>query len=118
MHRIAVYLVLVAHLAFVIFVALGGFAVPWQPWLAWVHLPIAIYGLLIEWVGWTCPLTPLEKSLRRRACMPVYEGDFLEQYVLPWLPLPGDQQRAATWVGVGIIGLNLLAYGLFLSGTA
>ncbi len=102
-----------AHGGFVLFVALGGYLLLLEPRLVWVQFPLLVYGLLIEWVGWTCPLTPLEKRLRRRAGMSVYEGDFTEQYVLPWLPLPNTQEQAAKWVGLGIIGLNAVAYALF-----
>ena len=58
-------LVLVAHLAFVVFVALGGLLV-WR-WrrLAWVHVPVALWGAAIAVTGLTCPLTPLENRLQR-----------------------------------------------------
>ncbi|MDX1442362.1 MAG: DUF2784 domain-containing protein [Gammaproteobacteria bacterium] len=110
---VAARLVATLHLAFVLFVALGGYLLLLDARVIWLHLPVMAYGVLIEWVGWTCPFTPLEKRLRHLAGLPVYEGDFTEHYILPWLPLPGRQERAAKWVGLGIIGLNLVAYGLF-----
>ena len=57
---------LVIHLGFVLFVALGGFAVLRWPRLAWAHLPAALWGAYIEFTGRICPLTPLEVSLRER----------------------------------------------------
>ena len=44
-------LVLVVHLAFVLFVVLGGLLVLRWPRLAWVHVPVALYGAAIEFIG-------------------------------------------------------------------
>ncbi len=52
-------LVVVLHFAFVVFVIFGGLLVLRWPKLAYVHLPVATYGALIELVGWICQLTPL-----------------------------------------------------------
>jgi hypothetical protein len=27
-----------------------------------VHVPVAVYGAMVEFVGFTCPLTPLEND--------------------------------------------------------
>ena len=48
------------HLAFVLFVALGGLLVVWRPKLSWAHLPAVGWGVLVELTGWTCPLTVVE----------------------------------------------------------
>jgi hypothetical protein len=40
--------VLVGHLAFILFVVLGGLVVRWRRWAAIVHLPCAAYGAAIE----------------------------------------------------------------------
>ena len=62
--RTAADVVVGVHAAFVIFVVLGGLLVVRWPRLVWVHLPAVAWGVLIEFAGWTCPLTPLEKYLR------------------------------------------------------
>ncbi|HEV8237578.1 MAG TPA: DUF2784 domain-containing protein, partial [Gemmatimonadaceae bacterium] len=64
--RAAADLVLVMHLCFVIFVVVGGLLALRWPRLPWVHIPVAVYGATIEFVGFVCPLTPLEVWLRRR----------------------------------------------------
>ena len=51
--------VLILHLGFVLFVVLGGLLVLRWTRLAWIHIPAAIWGVLIEYTGWICPLTPL-----------------------------------------------------------
>ena len=56
-------LVLLMHGAFIVFVMLGGLLVLRWHRLAWLHLPCAAWGILIELTGWICPLTPLENRL-------------------------------------------------------
>ena len=74
---------LAIHLAFILFVVLGALFVARWPRLAWAHVPAAVWGVLIELGGWTCPLTPLENWLRRRAGERGYETSFVEHYLLP-----------------------------------
>ena len=78
-------LVLVGHLAFVAFAALGGLlALRWAK-AAWVHLPAVAWGAFIEVSGGVCPLTPLENRLREAAGGAGYEGGFVEHYLVPLL---------------------------------
>jgi hypothetical protein len=96
-------LVLLVHLAFLLFVAVGGFAVLRRPGLAWIHLPAVAWGVLIEYAGWICPLTPLEVWLRRRGGGAGYEGGFIEHYVTAFL-YPEGLTRA--WqVALGTLAL-------------
>ncbi len=67
-------LVVIAHALFIVFVVAGGLLVLRWPRVAWVHLPAAVWGVLIEWAGWICPLTPLENTLRRAAGQAGYSG--------------------------------------------
>ena len=100
------------HLAFVTFVVLGGLLVLRWPKLAWVHLPVAFYGVLIEWVGWVCPLTPLENWLRGRAGGAGYAGGFVEHYILPLL-YPGQLTDAVRLALGGVVVLvNVGVYWL------
>lgn len=80
-HTVLADLLLVVHLAFVVYVVAGGLLVAWRPWTAWIHVPCAAYGVAIELFGWICPLTPLEQGLRRRAGQAGYEGGFVEHYL-------------------------------------
>ena len=118
--RILVGVVIFTHLAVVLFIALGGFAVLWQPRLAWVQLPAAAWGVLVNLANWTCPLTPLEKSLRAKSDMAGYEEGFVEHYTYIFLNPPTvDSPAGWRWwsgrsaqvtAGVLILILNLLAY--------
>jgi hypothetical protein len=102
--------VVVVHASFVAFVVLGGLLVARWRRLAWVHLPAAAWGVLVEFTGWICPLTPLEDYLRARAGEPVYQGDFIERHLLP-LVYPAQLTRERQfWLGAFALGLNLLIY--------
>jgi hypothetical protein len=74
---------LVLHLVFIAFIVLGGLVVARWPRVAWLHLPAAAWGVLIELGGWVCPLTPLENWLRLQAGQQGYSGSFVERYLLP-----------------------------------
>jgi hypothetical protein len=107
-------LVVVIHFAFVLFVVLGGLLVLRWPRLAYLHLPAAAWGVLIEFAGWICPLTPLENALRTAGGGAAYRGDFVEHYILPVLypsALTRDIQLA---LGCLVLGLNLGIYGYLL----
>jgi len=105
-------LTVLVHGAFVAFVILGGFlAVRWRR-LLWVHLPSAVWGVLIEFGGWTCPLTPLENALRERAGVAGYSGGFVEHYVLRALYPNGLTQHVRWTLGGLALAVNLCAYAL------
>ena len=65
-YRAAADVVLIIHLLFIVFVVGGAFLTWRWPRVIWVHLPCMVYGALIEFVGFTCPLTPLQDDLLRR----------------------------------------------------
>lgn len=110
-YRMGSDLVLLLHLAFVLFVVAGGLLVAKWPRLAWLHLPSAAWGALVEFTGWICPLTPLENSLRAMAGTATYDRDFIEQYILPLL-YPVELTRHVQLVlGAVVVGVNLVAYG-------
>jgi hypothetical protein len=97
---------LVVHAAFVGFVVLGGLAVLRWPRLAWLHLPAAAWGALVEVSGWICPLTPIEKAWRIRAGEVGYSGGFIEHYLLPAL-YPAGLTRSTQWVlGACVIAVS------------
>lgn len=107
-------LTVAGHLAFVVFVVLGGLLVLRWPRLAWVHLPCAAWGVLVEVAGWICPLTPLEQTFRERAGEGSYGTSFLEHYVVPLL-YPGALTRELQiGLGVGVAALNVVVYGIVL----
>jgi hypothetical protein len=103
-------LVVVLHFLFVLFVVFGGLLALGWPKVVYLHLPVAIYGALIEFTGWVCPLTPLEKELRESAGQAGYEGGFVEHYVLPVLYPAGLTRGVQLALGILVIGVNLAVY--------
>ena len=107
-------LVVTLHLTFVVFVVLGGLLVLRWPWLAYAHLPAALWGAWIEFAGWVCPLTPLEQSLRLKAGEQGYSGSFIEHYVLPLLYPSALTRTIQVALGAVVIAVNLAIYGYLL----
>lgn len=107
-------LVMVLHLLFVVFVVLGGLLVFWKGWFTWIHLPVAIYGVMIEWIGWVCPLTPLENRLREQAGQAGYKGGFVEEYLLPLVYPEGFTRNVALVLGAVVLAINLAIYSCYL----
>ena len=107
-------LVLIIHLAFVLFVGLGGLLVLRFPRLAWAHVPVALYGALIEFVGFICPLTPLENSLRRAGGEAGYAGGFIDHYVTATIYPEGLTRTVQLWLGLAVLLLNGIVYWLWL----
>jgi hypothetical protein len=108
-------LVVVLHVAFVVFVVLGGLLALRWPRVLWIHAPAAVWGALIELGGWICPLTPLENELRRRGGEAGYAGGFVEHYVLPVL-YPGALTRGVQLVlGALVIVVNVAVYAVVIS---
>jgi hypothetical protein len=98
------------HLTFILFVVTGGFlAWRWRR-LVWIHGPVAVWGALIEFVGWVCPLTPLENHFRVLAGQSGYEGGFVEHYLIP-LIYPADWTFALrVLLGSLVVATNGVAY--------
>jgi hypothetical protein len=73
----------------------------------------------VNLADWTCPLTPLEKRLRRRAGQTGYAGGFVQHYIGP-LVYPGGMPRRLEMVaGICVLVWNALVYGVvFGSGQA
>ena len=113
-YRLLADAVVIVHALFIVFIVLGGF-VAWR-WrrVAVLHVPAAIWGVLIEYRGWICPLTPLENSLRTKAGQSGYSGGFIEHYLLPAIYPAGLTPRIQIILGTAVLIINILAYTVFL----
>jgi len=109
-YRTLADLVVGLHLAFVLFVVLGGLLVPRWRWIAWLHVPAALWGAWVELAGWVCPLTPLENWLRRRAGCEGYQGGFVEYYLHPLLYPSALTRTTQILLGLLVIGINVAVY--------
>jgi hypothetical protein len=107
-------LTVLVHFAFVLFVVGGAFLVLRWRRLAWVHVPAAIWGALIEFAGWVCPLTPLENRLRASGGSAGYRGGFVEHYIIPVLYPRGLTREIQIALGMIVIAINIGIYGWLL----
>jgi hypothetical protein len=80
-YRVLADLTLVAHVAFVVFAALGGLLVLRWRRAVWPHAAALAWGVVVQLANWTCPLTPLENYFRRAGGEAGYEGGFIEHYL-------------------------------------
>ena len=110
MYSLLANLVLIVHLTFVVFVLCGGLlGLRWQ-WVAWLHVPAAIWGAVVEFTGWICPLTPLENWLREQGNEAPYRSDFIAQHLLPLLYPEGLTHTVQLLFGTGVVVLNAAVY--------
>jgi hypothetical protein len=114
LYRLAADAVLLVHLAFVFFVVLGAFLVLRWRQVAWVHLPAALWGALIEFSGGICPLTPLEVTLRHAAGDAGYAGDFLEHYIVAAMYPEGLTRGVQMALGASVLLVNAAVYAVAL----
>jgi len=109
--QLAADAVLLLHLGFIVFVALGVLLVFRWRWVACLHIPCAVWGALIELAGWVCPLTPLENRLRVAAGSSGYGGGFIDHYITSILYPAGLTREVPLALGRRAIAINLCAYG-------
>ncbi len=114
LYRLLANAVVAFHALFILFVVLGGL-IAWR-WrrVAAVHIPCALWGMLIEYRGWICPLTPLENTLRARAGQQGYGGGFVEHYLLPAIYPSGLTPRIQAVLGTAVLVINAVAYTLLI----
>jgi hypothetical protein len=111
---IAADVLVVVHLAFVVFAIAGGLLVLRWPAVALAHLPAAAWAVWIETTAGICPLTPLENDLRRAAGEAGYAGDFVDHWIMPVLYPAGLTPQIQQFIGVGVLVLNLAVYAAVL----
>ena len=85
-----------------------------RPRLAWIHLPAAAWGTLVEIEGWICPLTPLENRFRELAGGVPYRGDFVERYLLPVIYPEGLTPKFQLLLAAAVVGVNAVLYSILL----
>jgi hypothetical protein len=98
------------HFLFILFVVFGGWLVIRYPKIAFVHLPAAFWGALVEYSGWICPLTPLENHLRNLAGETSYSGDFIQRYLIPVMYPENLTPKIQLVLGSIVVIVNVIVY--------
>jgi hypothetical protein len=113
-HRIAADFVLMTHFVFAAFAVFGGVLAFYDPLWAWIHIPAVLWSSVVNLMSWTCPLTPAENALRKRAGHGQYAGGFIEHYVGSLVYPRGMPRRLELVAGVSILAWNALVYAAVL----
>lgn len=112
LYRLLADVVVLLHGAFILFVVGGVVLVGrWRPLLP-AHLLCAAWGAWSEFTGTICPLTPLENHFRQLAGNSGYQGGFIEHYLIPVIYPTGLTSRLQTGLGLIVVVVNCLGYGL------
>jgi hypothetical protein len=112
--RVGADAVLLAHFVFVAFAVGGGALFYFDPRWAWLHVPVVLWSSIVNLANWTCPLTPLEKSLRAQAGRSGYSGGFVEHYIGSVVYPRGMPRQMELVAGVSIVAWNALMYACLL----
>jgi hypothetical protein len=110
--RLLADLVLLAHLAFILFAVFGALAALVWRWAPVFHLPALAWGAWVELTRGVCPLTPLESALRRAAGEDGLSGSFVDHYLSPIVYPAGLSEQAQVALGAALLVVNALLYGL------
>jgi hypothetical protein len=114
LHKLLADIVLLSHLAFILFVMFGALMVLYRRWVAWLHIPMVLWSSVVNITPWLCPLTPLENYFHRQAGEAGYEGGFIAHYIAPLIYPEGMSYDMGMMVGVFVFIWNVLIYSLVM----
>jgi hypothetical protein len=104
-------LVVAIHFLFILFVICGGLLVLYKRSWAWLHIPAVLWGALVEFTGWICPLTPLENWLRLQGGGTPYASGFIERHVVSIIYPSFLTRSQQIFLGLAVILINGAIYG-------
>ena len=102
--------VVVVHMAFLVYMVLGGFLALRRVTLVWPHMATTIYAAYVTIASFTCPLTTLEKWLLTSGGESPYDGSFINQYLRGVL-YPAEYETAM-WLACMTVAVASQAYVL------
>jgi hypothetical protein len=108
--RLFADVVSVMHVLFVLFVVLGSLVVLRCPRAVWLHAPALLWGVIVEWAGLLCPLTPLENRLRVLGGESGYGEDFLSHWLRTVLHPEFLTRGHQVALGTSVLMLNIGLY--------
>lgn len=102
-------IILVLHLAFLLFTVFGGLLMFRWKWIWKFHFPTLVWGFILQVFLLNCPLTTLEKYLRLKASQSTYQGGFIEYYLISIL-YPSISANSHLILGILLVISNLIIY--------
>ncbi len=109
MNNAAVVLVLVVHLAWILWVIFGALWTSGRRGLTTFHIASLVWGIIVEVGPWPCPLTMAEDFFQQRAGLESSGGNFL-QHSISSLVYPNVSVMLLTICGVAVCVANLGIY--------
>ena len=107
-------LVILVHLLFILFVCLGALLALRWPKVIWIHIPCAIWGMVVEYLNIVCPLTPLENQFRKLGDTATYNSDFITRYVTSLIYPEALSRNLQYALGTIVLTLNIIFYSIIL----
>ena len=104
-------LFMLLHFAFLVMLTLGGFAAWRWPRFIWVHVGLAIWGILNAVVKVPCPLTDVEDWARRRAGEQGLPQGFIDRY-LTGVVYPEEHLVAVQLAVAGVIVVSWVGFAV------
>ena len=114
MYELAANLTLIVHFAFILFVVFGALLFFVTTKIIFIHFPALIWGSYIELTNSICPLTYLENWFLHKANLTTYSEGFIQNYLVPVVYPEGLTKDLQIYLGITLIVINILIYGLIL----
>ncbi len=114
-YRAAADALALIHFAYIVFVVAGGLLVLRRRWIMALHLPAAIWGVLIEVAEWPCPLTKWENLVLQRAGEPAYGGGFIAHYLFRVIYPQGLTRWMEIVLALVVVAVNAIVYSFVIA---
>lgn len=111
LYQLLADVIVALHLAYLAFLIVGGFLAWRWRWMLWLHLAAAAWALVVVVTDLRCPLTVVEKDVRRLGTGGAYPGTFIGHYIAGTI-YPDGYTRVAEYVLLGIV---LAAYAALVA---
>ncbi|MEX2485439.1 MAG: DUF2784 domain-containing protein [Brumimicrobium sp.] len=112
LYQILADIIIIVHFLFILYVALGGLLVLKWNKTVFLHVPAAVWGALIMFMGWICPLTYVENDLRQLAGQEAYSEGFIAHYITPIIYPETLTRELQISVGIFVLALNAIVYAV------
>ena len=108
--------VVVIHALFIVFTVLGGLLVLRWHWVAFLHIPAAAWGVIVQVArDGVCPLTPLENYFRERGGQAGIGESFIDHYLTNLIYVSDPPPWLHPTLGIFVLTINLTVYGILIA---